>query len=138
MPSSSSRKAASPKSPSQTVEMFLASLDHPYKEEIIALRGIILEADPRIGEEIKWNAPSFRTSEHFATMHLRAKNGVQIIFHRGAKKRDDASGMAINDPESLLAWLGDDRASATFGSAGEIEAKRTALAEIIRQWIGYV
>ena len=122
----------------ETVEIFLAELDHPYKSAILALRRAILEADPAIGEEIKWNAPSFRTSEHFATMHLRAKNGVQLILHRGAKKRDDGADMTIHDPESLLAWLGDDRASATFGSAEEIQAKRPALTEIIRQWITYV
>lgn len=64
------------------VSAFLESLDHPFKEEIRALGRIILEADPRIEEGIKWNASSFRTTEYFATMHLRAKNGVQVIVRR--------------------------------------------------------
>ncbi len=136
--SSAGNTTARSKPAPETVETFLAALDHPYKSAIVALRQVILHADPAIGEEIKWNAPSFRTSEHFATMHLRAKNGVQLILHRGAKKRNDASGMTISDPEALLVWLGDDRASVTFGSAEEIELKRTALTELIRQWIAYL
>lgn len=92
----------SPSAP-ESVEAFLASLDHPFKQEILAVRQIILGADPSIAEGIKWNAPSFRTSEYFATFHLRAKEGVQVILHLGAKTRDSsASGVVIADPESLL------------------------------------
>jgi hypothetical protein len=120
-----------------SVEAFLASLDHPSKAEILALREIILGADPRIAEGIKWNAPSFRTSEYFATFHLRVKDGVQLILHRGAKKRD-ASAFAIDDPESLLEWLGEDRASAKFRDLEDVEAHRSAFAAVIRQWIEQV
>ena len=65
----------------EDVEIFLAALDHPLKPEILALRQIILAADPSITEGIKWNVPSFRTSEYFATMHLRAKDGIHVILH---------------------------------------------------------
>lgn len=120
-----------------SVETFLASLDHPFKPEILALRQIILGADPSIEEGIKWNAPSFRTSEYFATFHLRAKPGVQIILHRGAKKRE-GPGVSIEDPESLLEWLGDDRASVKFRDMQDVEAKRSALAALVRQWVQHV
>lgn len=124
---------------SQDVETFLASLDHPFKKEILALRQIILGADPSIGEGIKWNAPSFHTSEYFATFHLRAKDGVQVILHLGAKKRgNSASGIAIVDPDSLLEWLGSDRASVKFCALEDIEARRSAFANVIRQWIKHV
>ena len=121
------------------VEAFLASLDHPRKPEILALRQIILGADPSIREGIKWNAPSFRTSEHFATFHLRAKDGVQVILHFGAKKRaDKAAGVTIADPESLLEWLATDRASVKFADLEDIDAKRSAIAAVVRQWIKHV
>ena len=123
----------------ESVETFLASLEHPYKQEILALRQIILGADPGIAEGIKWNAPSFRTSEHFATMQLRAKDGVQIILHLGAKTRETATtGITIDDPESLLEWLAKDRASATFHDMQDIDARRSAFVQVIRQWITYV
>jgi hypothetical protein len=123
----------------QDVDAFLASLEHPFKPEILALRQVILGADPRIAESVKWTAPSFYTSEHFATMQLRAKDGVQVILHLGAKPRDTATaGIAIDDPQALLTWLAKDRASATFGDLQDIETKRAAFANIIRQWVEYV
>jgi hypothetical protein len=126
-------------SASEDVEIFLASLDHPFKQEILAIRQVILGADPSIAEEIKWNAPSFRTSEHFATLHLRAKDGVQVILHLGAKTRDKSTtGLAIADPESLLVWLAKERASATFRDLNDVDAKRSAFAHVIRQWIKHV
>jgi hypothetical protein len=126
-------------SASSEVETFLDALDHPRKPEILALRRIILGADPRIGERIKWNAPSFRTGEWFGTFHLRAKDGVQVILHFGAKKRDGfAPRTAIADPESLLEWLAEDRATAKFRDLADVEAKQSAFASVIRQWIEHV
>jgi hypothetical protein len=121
------------------VEAFLAALDHPRKAEILALRRIILGADPRIGEGIKWNAPSFRTGEWFGTFHLRAKDGVQVILHFGAKKRDGfAPRAAVADPDSLLEWLAGDRAAARFRDLADIQAKQSAFASVVRQWIVHV
>jgi hypothetical protein len=129
----SRRGAAAP----EDVEAFVAALGHPYERAILTLREIILGADPRIAEGIKWNAPSFRTAEWFATFHLRARDGVQLILHLGAKRRDVAD-VAIADPQSLLRWLAADRASVTFRDLADIEAKRSAFADVIRQWIAHV
>ena len=116
------------------VDAFLDALQHPLLPEIIALRKIILGADPRIGEEVKWNSPSFRTTEHFATMHLRAKGQLQLILHFGAKKREVAAS-GIPDPDALLDWLGPDRASVKFTGMDDLRAKRQALEQVIRHWI---
>ena len=132
--------AKSPRAtPAEQVAAFLAALDHPLKPVIVALREVILSADPGIAEGIKWNAPSFHTAEHFATFHLRARDGVQIMLHLGAKPRDTAqTGIAIGDPAGLLAWLAKDRAAVTFRDLNEVETRRDAFTAIIRQWIGYV
>lgn len=128
-------KKPSPGDGTAEVEAFLGSLDHPLKPEIQAVRRIILGADPGIAEGIKWNAPSFRTTEWFATFHLRAKAGVQVILHLGAKARGGPD-IAFEDP--LLTWLGKDRATVTFRDMGDIEAGKDALAGLIRRWIGHV
>lgn len=122
----------------QSVARFLETLDHPLKQEVVALRQIILDADPQISEAIKWNAPSFCTVEHFATMHLRAKDAISVILHLGAKKRDAPTSMTIADPEGLLTWLGPERASVTFHDLRELAARRPAFEQIIRQWLPYV
>jgi hypothetical protein len=121
------------------VETFLAALDHPRRPEILALRQVILGADPGVAEGIKWNAPSFRTSEWFATFHLRAKDGVQVILHPGAKKRADSGGVAgIADPEGLLEWLAADRATVKFRDLADVEARGPAFAALLRRWIAHV
>lgn len=122
---------------SAAVDAFLAALDHPFKAEVQALRTIILGADPRIAEGIKWNAPSYRTQEYFLTTHLRAKGGVGLIFHLGAKPRDQQY-VTVDDPAGLLNWLARDRAVALFTGAEDIAAKRPALEALVRAWIAQV
>lgn len=124
--------------PATTVQSFIDALDHPLKHEIVALRRLLLEVDPKISEEIKWNAPSFRTSEHFATMHLRAKDSLQLILHLGAKSKRAVPPGAIADPDGLLKWLGTDRASISFKGPEDLAQKSHALGAIVRHWIRYV
>ena len=133
------KNTAADDSGTESVEAFLSSLEHPHKEGIVALRRIILFADPTITEGIKWKVPSFRTTEYFATMHLRAKAGVGVILHFGSKKRDDLSkDGAIADPGKLLEWLANDRAMVTFSGLADVVARELAFCELIRQWIRHV
>jgi hypothetical protein len=115
---------------------FLRELEHPLADEINAVREIILGASPDIREEIKWNAPSFRTSEFFATFNLRSKEGVRLVFHTGAKVKASAKdGLQLADPAGLVEWLAKDRGLVTLGDAKDIKAKRTALRALVREWI---
>lgn len=135
-----SRKPAKRSAPAtEDVNTFLATLDHPHKQEILAVREIILSAHPSITDGVKWNAPSFRTTEWFATFHLRAKDGVQVILHFGAKVKDKSGARAaIADSDGLLEWLGPDRASVRFRDAAAVAAQGEAFAGVIRQWIAHV
>src|SRR5262245_23920943 len=77
---------------------FMRELDHPLKHDIETVRRIILNVDPGISEAIKWNAPSFHTTDFFATINLRSRDCVQIIFHTGAKVKAAATtGINIAD-----------------------------------------
>ena len=78
--------------------------------------------------------PSFRTTEYFATLHLRMKVGLGLILHLGAKVRD-IPAVPVEDPEGLLTWLARDRALIAFSGLEEIQARRAALETLIRQWI---
>lgn len=118
------------------VSAFMRDLVHPLKKEIDAVRQMIVDASPEIREGIKWNGPSFRTTEYFATIHLRAKDGIQIILHKGAKVKDNAGkGMKIEDPEGLIQWLATDRCLVTLGVGKELHARKKAFQSIIRGWI---
>lgn len=126
----------SPADTTEAVDAFMKSLDHPFKAEIEAIRKTIKGAAPGIQEGIKWNAPSFRTTEYFATTNLREKAGVGLILHLGAKVRAlPAGGVAIKDPAKLLKWLGKDRAMMVFKNRAELTARKAALAALIKEWV---
>jgi hypothetical protein len=122
---------------STAVDAFMAVLEHPHKAAVGAIRQAILAADPSICEGIKWKAPSFRTTEYFATTHLRAKVGVGVVLHLGAKVRATPS-VSIDDPGGLLEWLAKDRAMASFAGVDDVRTKEVALQRIVRQWITHV
>lgn len=122
------------KSTTTDVDAFIDALDHPLASTIRALRILLLAVDPAIAEAVKWNAPSFRTSEHFATMQLRRPDVVRLILHLGMKKRSLPADV-VADPEGLLEWLGPDRALLEFRDAAELEARRDAVVALIRQWV---
>ena len=117
-----------------SVEAFIAALDHPLKREIATLRQQLLAIDPVIGEQIKWNAPSFHSTTHFATMQLRQPDVLRLILHLGAKARQ-LPALTIDDPDGLLTWLGPDRALLQFRNAEELADRQRALAAIVRQWL---
>jgi len=116
------------------VDAFMAALEHAHKPAIEALRQAMLAADASIGEGIKWNAPSFRTREWFATTHLRAKLGLGLILHRGAKLRS-SPGPQLEDPTGRLRWLGQDRAQLLYADAADLRAGTPALQALVRDWI---
>lgn len=121
------------------VVAFLHQLNHPLKQDIEAVREIILGASREIREGIKWKAPSFRTTEYFATVNVRAKEGVQLVFHRGAKVRHDLTQqLKIADPEGLIKWLAKDRCLVTLGTGKDIQARKASLRNIVREWIQHV
>lgn len=121
------------------VDAFLRDLDHPLKKDIETVRLIILGVNSKIHEGIKWSAPSFRTNDYFATFFLRSTDRVQLIFHRGAKVKDNSTkGAKIADPAGLIEWLAAERCIITLGAGKEIGQKRAAFERIVRQWIASV
>ena len=132
-----STKKTSPDT-SAAVDAFMAALEHPHKAAIAALRGVMRAADPSISEGVKWNVPSFRTREYFATTHLRAKVGIGLILHLGAKARDGVGGPRIEDPDGMLVWLAADRAVVHFADVDDVQARGAALQAVVRQWITFI
>lgn len=100
-----------------------------------AVRQVIARAVPRATESVKWNAPSFALAEHFATFHLRAKTGVQLVLHLGAKVRPDTDlRTVITSPGDLLEWKGPDRAIVSLRDVTHLAAVRRELTRILKAW----
>lgn len=120
------------------VAAMLEALDHPLKTEIVAARDLILGVSTDIREGVKWNAPSFRTTAYFATMHLRSRDTLHMVFHLGAKARPDVTAMDIPDPSGLMKWLAKDRCLVTLGAGKTFKANGAALKTLVADWIRYL
>jgi hypothetical protein len=118
------------------VTAFLDQLNHPFRKEIEHLRHIILCADHRLCENIKWNGPNYSLGEaDRITMRIQPPKQVQLIFHRGAKVQHQPKAQLINDDTGILSWKENDRAVATFKNMADIENGKVSLAKIVQEWI---
>ena len=108
------------------VNDFMKKLEHPLKNEIELVRTIILESDPSILEQVKWNAPSFRNTEDFVTFNVRPVDKIQLVFHHPS---------IVQIKSDLLEGEYKDRRMLYLGNRAEIDAARTEIQRIIRQSI---
>ena len=114
------------------VDAYLDSLQHAQLAGIRSLRAAILEADPRIVERIKWNAPSFGVgADDLVTMRLAPKDAFQLVFHRGVAKQ--AGAVTVADPDGLLDWKAPDRAVVDL-----TRADPASVVALVRAWIAAV
>lgn len=108
------------------VNDFMEKLEHPLKNEIELVRTIILESDPSILEQVKWNAPSFRNTEDFVTFNVRPVDKIHLVFHHPS---------IVQIKSDLLEGEYKDRRMLYLGNRAEIDAARTEIQRIIRQSI---
>lgn len=135
-PAAGTRKSTAKKAgAAPTVAAYMRGLDHPLKADIEFVRTIVCGVSPTIEELVKWNAPSFRTHEDFASVNVRNRNAVQLVLHTGAKVKTNAKQPEIEDPKGVVKWLAKDRCLVTLGAGKEIAANRSALESIVRAWI---
>lgn len=114
---------------------WLAGCRHPLRPVLEALRVVVVSAEPRLVEGIKWNAPSYAfAGDDRITCNLSAPDRVRLIFHCGVRKRAAKGRVPVAD-RGLLEWAADDRGIATFRSLAEVEAARPALGELVREWL---
>lgn len=118
------------------VSRFLDELQHPLRSEIEVLRLIISEANALLEENIKWNGPNYSVgAEDRITMRIQPPKQIQLVFHRGAKVKEQPKNRLVQDASGLLLWKENDRAIASFKKMEAVEAGRDALSVIVRDWI---
>lgn len=117
------------------VAAFMTRLDHPHKTAIQRLRLAIKAIDPAISEEIKWNAPSFKLGDHFATFKLYPPENIQLVLHTGAKPAVSPKEFRLDDPHQLLKWPAKDRCVITLHSAEQAEEMEATVVAMVQQWI---
>jgi len=119
------KSAATPKlTDAEKVAAYMQQLQHPLKAEINAVRAIILNANSKIAERIKWNAPSYYYQEDLVTFNPRAQQHVHLVFHHLA---------IITIQSELLKGDYTDRRMAYFPTMAAVEANKPVLESIINQ-----
>jgi uncharacterized protein YdhG (YjbR/CyaY superfamily) len=111
----------------EEVEAFMATLEHPLKDEIEAVRQIIKKAGPKLCERIKWAAPSYYIGKtDLVTFNTRSEKKVLLVFHN----------IAIVDIASLLLeGTYKDRRLMYFNNMVEVKANKPELVRIIKEYI---
>ncbi len=121
---------------------YMHDLKHPKLDVIEALRQLIASTDSAIGEEIKWNAPSFfytgemqpfdpkEYKRHIVVFNFSKKDCIRLVFPSGAKV-NDTSGLLEGD-------YVDGRRLATFIDVDDVKNKSKALQKVIRDWLALV
>lgn len=120
---------------SDKVDQLMETVDHPQKEAVEYLRAAILRADPKITEQVKWNAPSFcYDGVDRVTFQLKSKD-IQLILHRGAKVKEDSGSFSFTDDTGLMKWRSGDRAVVTFKDLADVKANETVFVSLLKRWV---
>ncbi|WP_432477973.1 DUF1801 domain-containing protein [Nocardioides sp. GXQ0305] len=108
------------------VDAWFETYENPQKDLVQAVRDVVLGADDRVTETIKWQAPTFVYAGNIASFYPRSKQHVSLMFHQGA---------SLPDPEGLLEGEGDTSRVAKFADADDLAAKADALQGLVRAWV---
>ena len=106
------------------VDRWFDEAAHPLDELMRRTRDVILAADERVTESIKWKTPTFSYKGNIASFNP-SKRFVSLLFHRGAEI-----------PGEHPRLEGDGRLARTmrFADLDQLEAGRGELAAVIRAW----
>lgn len=112
----------------------LQGLTHARMADIRTLRELLLSIDSELNESVKWNAPSYGYgADHRLTMRLQPGDRVELVLHRGAKKRSDA--FAFSDETALVRWLAPDRGIVEIQDAAVLSERGDDLRKLGRAWL---
>jgi len=123
----------------EKVDEYVGGLKHPLAQVVKNLRRIILSVDSEIGEEVKWNAPTFfyagpmrptnpkEYARYIVVFNLFRKDCIRLVFPSGAKVKD-SSGLLEGD-------YADGRRLAMFYSVKDVSSQEQALRGVIKKWL---
>lgn len=109
------------------VDQWFEQAGHPLEATMRRAREIILAADDRVTESIKWKTPTFAYEGNIASFNP-AKNAVSILFHRGAE---------IPGEHPRLEGDGKLVRTMRFADLDELEAGRADLDSVVRAWCAW-
>lgn len=113
----------------EKVEMHMRKLKHPLKPEMEAVRSIIRNANSKIEERIKWNAPSYYYKEDLVTFNAWAQQQVHLVFHHPVIVRIKSAILEGDYPTRRMTY---------FQDMAEVKAKKKELERIINELVKFM
>jgi uncharacterized protein YdhG (YjbR/CyaY superfamily) len=113
---------------SKDVDAWFARYDNPMREVVLRVREIVLGADPRIEECIKWQAPTFTFEGNLASFFPKSKQHASLMFHTGAQ---------IPGKHPRLEGSGDTGRVLKIGSLPEAERAKPDIERIVQAWCAW-
>jgi hypothetical protein len=110
---------------SKDVDAWFERYENPMKDAMLRVRDIILAADERMDECIKWQSPTFTFAGNLASFNPRSKQHASLIFHTGAQ---------IPGDHPRLEGDGDIARYMRIADLADAEALRGDLTAIVRSW----
>ncbi|WP_448388397.1 DUF1801 domain-containing protein [Microbacterium aurum] len=121
-----------------TVDEYLAAQTPDRRADVERFRALVIEAEPGLVEVVKWNSPNYTLHGAVrATINAAGRGPVRLILHFGTGRVEDkgAAPTFDGDPEGLLSWHSDIRASLILPTAGDLPRERDAIVAVIRAWL---
>lgn len=107
------------------VDAWFERYENPMKPVVERIRTIVLGADPRIEEQIKWQAPTFTYRGNLASFFPKSKQHASLLFHTGA---------SIPGEHPRLEGEGDTSRVMKIGSVADANAAKRDIERIVRAW----
>jgi uncharacterized protein YdhG (YjbR/CyaY superfamily) len=107
------------------VDAWFERYDNPMKGVVQRVRDIVLGADPRIDECVKWQAPTFTYRGNLASFFPKSKQHASLMFHLGAK---------IPGTHARLEGTGATSRVMKLGSVEEANAARRDIERVVKAW----
>jgi hypothetical protein len=126
---------------SEQVTAYIQQLEPAFGEVIETIRQIILSTDKDIGEEIKWNAPTFFYAGEMKPSNPKEYKKYIIVtnFLKGRILLVFPSGAKINDTTGFLEGdYKDGRRLHYFKDLADVLANKNALQNVIKKWLTLV
>jgi hypothetical protein len=110
---------------SAEVDAWFERYQNPMKPVVERIRAIVLAADGRIEECIKWQAPTFSYRGNLASFFPRSKQHASLMFHTGAQ---------IPGDHPRLEGGGDVSRVMKLGTVAEANAAKREIERVVRAW----
>jgi hypothetical protein len=123
------------------VTAHIQKLDAELVTVVQAIREIILSINPEIGQQIKWNNPSFYYTGAMKPFDPKEykRDIVVLNLHKGRIMLVFPTGARVENHNGLLeGTYTDGRRTAVFKDLDDVRSKEKLLRNAIREWLGTV